>query len=192
MVARPLRFVDRCAHGAHRPSGAPADEPLRDTLKQRLAVVAPNTAEAVRFVGGWLFDQVMEGWDATVFRADEDDERPLQIIGARGGALEQAMAAPPRGARRQAIAVHTELYHHDPRIRRMVLDALDQRSAAVSLWGDLRTAGGAEPPCSVRYRLSAAARAFKAQALAAAAVAVGAEDPVERFVHIEPLRFNPI
>jgi hypothetical protein len=155
-------------------------------------VVTPSTAEAVRFAGGWLFDRVMAGWDATVYRADEDDDRPLRIIGARAAGLDHLVAALPRGAAPHAIAVHTDIYNRDARVRRMVLDALGERSARVSLWGDLRTAGGDEGSCSVLYRLSAAARAFKAQALAAASVPAGADDPVERFLHIEPLRFNTI
>ncbi|XVQ14939.1 hypothetical protein ACQP1W_21075 [Spirillospora sp. CA-255316] len=157
-------------------------------------MVTPNTAEVVRFAGGWLFDRVMAGWDATVYRADEDedDDRPLRIIGARAAGLEQVVAPLPHGAAPQAIAVHTEIYNRDARVRRMVLDALGDRSARVSLWGDLRTAGGDEGSCSVLYRLSAAARAFKAEALAATGAAAGAEDPVERFLHIEPLRFNTI
>ena len=194
MVARPLRFIDRCAHGSRSASATPPDteRPAWAPLRRRLAVVTPDTAQAVRFAGGWLFDRVMDGWDVTVYRADEDgDDRPLRIIGARAASLDKIMAPPPAAPPR-ALAVHTDIYNRDPRVRRMVFDALDESSTRVSLWGDLSAAGGDEGSCSVLYRLSAAARAFKAQALAAAAVASDAEDPVERFVHIEPLRFNTI
>jgi hypothetical protein len=127
-------------------------------------------AEVVRFAGGWLFDQVMAGWDVTVLTADHPDARPLEILGARAADLETVLARQVRGSCLQAIAVRAELYDSDARVRRMVREALEEPSAEVRLWDEGWRADldGAAGP--VRHRLSVAARAFKAQALAAAAV----------------------
>jgi hypothetical protein len=129
----------------------------------------------VRFAGGLLFDRVMAGWDVVVHVTDHTDARPLQILGARAADLEQTLAA--GGPRPQALAVDAELYGSDARVRQLVLDAVGQKLTEVRLWGegcpvDLKSEAG-----SVCHRLSVAARAFKAQALVAAATAPA--DPID-------------
>ena len=66
--------------------------------------------------------------------------------------------------------MRTDLYDADERVRRLVLTAAESGGADIRLWGDPWPAdfdGGADP---VSHRLSLAARAFKAQAMAAAAL----------------------
>ena len=124
----------------------------------------------VRCAGGWLFDQVMAGWDVTVVTADQGDPRPLHILGVRARDLDSVLAVPVLGPCLQAIAVQTDLYDADERVRRMVLTAAEEGGADVRLWGDSWPAdfdGSANP---VSHRLSLAARAFKAQAMAAASL----------------------
>ena len=136
--------------------------------------------EAVRFAGGWLFDQVMAGWDVTVLTAGEADARPAQILGARVADLEMVLARRVRGSCLQGIAVRADLYGSDARVRRMV-DEARESLAEVRLWGQEWPAeldGAADP---VRYQLSVAARAFKAQALAAAAIAADPAQNTEEF-----------
>ncbi len=58
-----------------------------------------------------------------------------------------------------------DLFNSDERVRRGVLGALEQGHTEVTLWGDECPADLSVDP--VRHELSAAARAFKAQALAA-------------------------
>ena len=62
----------------------------------------------------------------------------------------------------------------DARVREHVLNALDQGATEVTLWGEGLPAELDESVDSVQHRLSAAARAFKAQALAAANDSAGA------------------
>ncbi|MFA1546281.1 hypothetical protein [Actinomadura chokoriensis] len=144
--------------------------------------------EVVRFTGGWLFDQGMAGWDVTVLRSDHADARPLRILGARVASLEPVLASPVRPPRSQAVAVHADLYDSDPRVRRMVLGAVDEDMGEVRVWGHQRPGEASDGAGSVRYRLSLAARAFKAQALAAVAVPDAAEGAVELFRGVELLR----
>jgi hypothetical protein len=135
----------------------------------------------VRSAGGWLFDQVMAGWDVTVVTAEQSDPRPLHILGVRACDLESVFAAPVFGACLQAIAVRTDLYEADERVRRFVFTAVDVGSAEIRLWGDMLPEdfdGSADP---VSHRLSLAARAFKAQALAAAAVPLESAADTEVF-----------
>jgi hypothetical protein len=156
--------------------------------------IAPCAAEVVRFAGGWLFDQVMAGWDVTVLTEDHADCRPLRILGVRAVELETALASPARRPWPQVIAVRADLYDSDPRVRRMVLEALCDGMAEVMLWGDRWPAGLASGACSVQHRLSVAARAFKAQALAAAAAPVDPSQVTEVFRRGEmpqPLRRMP-
>lgn len=139
------------------------------------------SAEVVQFAGGWLFDQVMAGWDVTVITADHGDSRPLEILGARSRDLETVLALPVVGPCLQAIAVRADLYESDARVRRMVLVAFDQGQAEVRFWGGSRPPGRSGRADPLPHRLSVAARAFKAHALVAAAVPADPADDVEVF-----------
>jgi hypothetical protein len=142
---------------------------VRHSLRPRLTAIAPSTAEAVRCAGGWLFDQVMVGWDVTVVAVDMGDPRPLEILGVRARQLDAVICANPiLGPCLQSIAVRTELYHADERVRRFVLAAIEAGGAEIRLWGDLWPEDFDGRADSVPHRLSLAARAFKAQAMAAA------------------------
>ena len=185
MAVRSLSSADRGLPGAHRvagpAAGAESDSALLPhSLRPRLAVIAPSVVEAVRFAGGWLFDQVMAGWDVTVLTAGEADARPAQILGARVADLEAILARRVRGSCLQGIVVRAELYASDARVRRMV-DEARESLAEVRLWGEGWPAelDGAAGP--VRYQLSVAARAFKAQALAAAAIPADPAQNTEEF-----------
>jgi hypothetical protein len=141
---------------------------MRHSLRPRMTAIAPSAAEAVQYAGGWLFDQVMAGWDVTVVTADDGDPRPLDILGVRARNFDAAFAAPLLGPCLRAIALRTDLYHDDERVRRLVLAAAECGRAEIRLWGEGWPAdfdGSGDP---VSHRLSLAARAFKAQALAAA------------------------
>lgn len=150
-------------------------------------MVAPSMVEVVRFAGGWVFDCVMAGWDVTVLTADFTDSRPLRILGARAGDLESAVALVSGSPRPRAIAVEAGLYGSNPRVRRMVRYALDEGVTEVRLWGERGPTQPDSRVSSVQHRLSAAARAFKAHALAAAAAPVDSIDGTEMFTSGEPL-----
>lgn len=137
-------------------------------MRYRLDVVAPTVAEVVRNAGGWLVDRVMAGWDVTVLITGDDDIRPLQILGVEIGDLETAMQLWEQRPHPQTVAVAAELFVSDARVREGVLGALDQGLTEVTLWGDSWPAELDSTVDSVQHELSAAARAFKAQALAAA------------------------
>jgi hypothetical protein len=144
-------------------------------MRYRLDVVAANVVDVVRFAGGWLFDRAMAGWDVTVLVAGHPDGRPLQILGAQTRDLEHVLAAGEQWPRPQTLAVAADLFRCDSRVRRGVLQALDHGITEVTLWGETWPAELDASVGWVRHQLSAAAQAFKAQALAAAAMS---ETPV--------------
>jgi hypothetical protein len=150
-------------------------------MRYRLDVVAPSVAEVVLHAGGWLFDRVMAGWDVTVFVADHPDDRALQILGAEPLDLETGLASMESRPHPQTLAVATELFARDARVRQSVLAALEHGLTEVTLWGDTWPTELDDSVDSVRHELSAAARAFKAQALAAAAVAQASVGATETF-----------
>jgi hypothetical protein len=137
-------------------------------------VIAPTVSGVVRCAGGWLFDRVMAGWDVTVHVADHADPQPLRILGARVVDLEGTLSGRANGPLPQSLAVDVQLCRSDPRAGTMVRAALDGGDVEVWLWLDGRPVGETDAG-STCHRLSLAARAFKAQALAAAAEA---SDPV--------------
>jgi hypothetical protein len=111
----------------------------------------------------------MAGWDVTVLTADQGDSRPLEILGARVRDLEAILALPLVGGCLQAVAVRADLYESDERVRGMVLRAVGEGQADIRFWGDFRHEDHGTGAARLSHRLSFAARAFKAQALAAAA-----------------------
>lgn len=140
-------------------------------MRYRLDVVAADVADAVRFAGGWMYDRVMAGWDVTVLLANGQDARPLQILGVETSDLESALALWGERPHPQTVAVAADLFASDDRVRRGVLDALEQGHTEVTLWGDTWPAELDDSVDPVAHRLSAAARAFKTQALTAAEAA---------------------
>jgi hypothetical protein len=139
-------------------------------MRYRLDIVAPTVAEAVQHAGGWIFDRVMAGWDVNVLLTQPGDTRPLTILGAQTADFESMIAAGADQPHPQALAVAAGLVDTDTRVREGVLRALDYGMTEVALWGETQPTDLDRDVDSVEHRLSAAARVFKAQALAAAAV----------------------
>ena len=127
-------------------------------MRYRLDVVAPTVLDAVRFAGGWVYDRVMAGWDVTVLVGDDEDARPLEILGAEVLDLESVLASWDERPHPQTVAVAADLFDRDARVRRGVLDALDQGATEVTLWGEGLPAELDESVDSVRHQLSAAGR----------------------------------
>ena len=150
-------------------------------MRYRLDVVAADVADVVRFAGGWLFDRAMAGWDVTVLLADHPDDRPLQILGAQIVDLEYALATVGHRSPPQTLAAAADLFDCDSRVRDGVLRALDHGATEVTLWGQTWPAELDDSVGLVEHRLSAAARAFKTQALAAAAISADSIGPIETF-----------
>jgi hypothetical protein len=138
-------------------------------------------AEVVSSAGGWLFDQVMAGWDVTVITADQGDPRPLRILGVRSRDLDTILTTPNLGPCLEAIAVRTELYDRDERVRRMVLAAAEAGNAEVRLWGEKWPTDFDDSSAAVSHTLSLAARAFKAQAMVAVFLTADAAEDTEVF-----------
>jgi len=138
-------------------------------MRYRLDVVARNVPEVVKFAGGWLVDRVMAGWDVTVLISADEDMRPLEILGVEILDLEVALEEWADRPHPQTVAVAAELFASDERVRRGVLTALDHGMTEVTLWGERWPEELDSTVGSVHHQLSAAARAFKEQALAATA-----------------------
>jgi hypothetical protein len=149
-------------------------------------VLAPRVAGVVRAAGGWLFDRVSAGWDVIVLVADHTESRPLEILGVRVDDLEARMTARWRGLIPHALALDTELWATDARVREGLFRVLSHDLVEeVMLWGPGFPRDLGRPVESVLHRSSAAAQAFKAQALAAVESSF-AGDPVERFYSCGP------
>jgi hypothetical protein len=150
-------------------------------MRYRLDVVARSVPEVVKFAGGWLVDRVMAGWDVTVLIDGDEDLRPLEILGVETQDLESALQMWSDRPHPQTVAVAAELFSADARIRQGVLNALDHGLTEVTLWGEHCPEELDDTVGSVHHQLSAAARAFKTQALAAIEPPVGFVGNAESF-----------
>jgi hypothetical protein len=170
------------------------DSVLACPLKRQVAVIAPSLGQAVRYAGGWLCDLVWAGWDGVVIAAEQADPTPARILGARACDLRAVQAAALADRSMHAVMVDANLYHSDARVRRLVQQVSRADLAELLLCGDDGPAGLRHPADPVRYVPSLAARAFKAQALAVAAVEdvqAGQDAEVFRRSRIRPLSAVP-
>lgn len=155
---------------------ARTSEALDEFPRYRVDVVAPNVAETVQSVGGWVFDMAMAGWDVRVLVPGDVDDRPLRILGAR--TVGQPTSMGPADVPPDIIAVHGDFIARGSRGRDDVLAAIDFRGTEVMMWGTVW------PPESTgpwEHRLSVAARVFKAQALTAAKTSKTSCEQAEEF-----------
>ncbi|MCV7283420.1 hypothetical protein H7J88_27660 [Mycolicibacterium flavescens] len=137
-------------------------------MRYRLDVVAPTVVDAVTYAGGWIYDRVMAGWDVTVLVGGDEDVRPLTILGADTLELQSVLADWEGRPHPQTVAVAANLIDRDPRVLQHVRNALEHGGTEVTLWGERVPADLDSSVDSVEHHLSAAARAFKTKALAAA------------------------
>jgi hypothetical protein len=145
----------------------------------RLDVFYSDIADVVQSAGGWLFDRVMAGWQINVKIGAEHDARPLQILGIRPHPLtDEAIAV-----HRTAIAVAAHVLDHDDGVHKEVAEALRSGVDEVTVWGDRSAAERKYKHRlhDVQHPLTAAAKAFKEQALIAAGASVDCLDQIEVF-----------
>jgi hypothetical protein len=162
---------------SHEPSGdeAPSRASVgrRKTMagavcSYRIEVLALSVPDVVRSAGGWLFDRVQAGWSVTVVLTEPGDIRPLRILG-----LSIACADVEVGSNSDAVrllAASTDVLANCARVRDDITNALDRGDVELTLWGDVLPLRLQRRAKTVQYRLSAAACAFKSQALLAASL----------------------
>jgi hypothetical protein len=136
-------------------------------LTYQLNVIAADVCDVVQSVGGWLFDRSMLGWRVNAWLIHHnDDTRALRILGVQTSDLTPALLSVDDGVERPAgLAIASDLLGTDQCIDAFLDEALQGGETEVSLWGGSPSAEGID---STQYRLSDAARTFKAHALAAA------------------------
>lgn len=152
--------------------------------RYQIAIVAESVDDLVSSIGGWLFDHILAGWVVTSIRIsgrklEEHELRPLTILGyrprlevVRGGLPAQRNRAP-----RQLVAVSSAAAEHDERLRARLHRSLNNKGAEIVLWGRDVTPLLGEGLSLTGFRLSTAARVFKAEALRASSLPV--EDPAD-------------
>jgi hypothetical protein len=149
-------------------------------IKYQLNVVGSTVSDVVVAAGGWLFDRAMAGWEVNVLVAEPDMVRPVEILGGRCFELAAALRSMRKGPHPHALAVATNVFDGDERVRQAVLTALRRGSTEISFWGPESPMSIDRTVCLVEHPLTAAAKVFKAQALVAAA-APAATGPTETF-----------
>ncbi|KHO22201.1 hypothetical protein QQ25_11160 [Mycolicibacterium setense] len=146
----------------------------------RLAVFANSCADAAEFAGGLIFDRVGAGWDVTILLASATakDERTLRILGIHSrmpSARFESSDWP------DMLLIGADAYNAHPDVRRTFNAASRRPHTEVALWGG-SWPGELDPGIGiVEHRLSNAARAFKAHALASAGLNRSI-DPSEQFL----------
>lgn len=159
--------------------------------RYRLDVLASTMADVVRSAGGWLCDRARAGWDVNVLIADQADPRALSILGATALDLDSEFGSIRKHAQ-PALAVSADLLRTDGRVRQDILKVLERGVTEVTVWGESWPAEFGRQVDPVEHRLSAAARAFKAHALAAVAAPDDSCGRTESLFRIGTESFRPL
>jgi hypothetical protein len=163
---------------------ARASQAHDEGLRYRFDVLAGSAVDVVQSAGGFLYDRAMAGWEVTVLlprQADCPDfegSRPLRILGVRVLDL-QSDFTEYDGPMPHGLAVSAELYTGDSRVRERLVKARGNQLTEVTLWGEGWPLAMNRGMARVQYVLSAAARVFKRQALAAAGISCQTVDSTE-------------
>jgi hypothetical protein len=91
-----------------------------------------------------------------------------------------------------ALAVSADLLRTDARVRADLLKVLERGLTEVTVWGDSSQADLGRQVDPVEHRLSAAARAFKAHAMAGMAASEGAPGRTESLFRIGTGSVRPL
>jgi len=153
------------------PGGRAGAAPLN---RYHLTVLAADLADLVEGAGGYVFDRARAGWDVSVRIPACRDLRPLVILGATPMPdAADVLAGVPRDG---ALAVSAKLLRDDPRVRGYVFGRVRAGDADLTAWGTEWPDSLGDRIAVTTHSLSVAARAFKAQALAAADLGAAASD----------------
>ncbi|MGO9509847.1 MAG: hypothetical protein ACLPXZ_21805 [Mycobacterium sp.] len=154
-------------------------------LRYRFDVLAGSAVDVIQSAGGFLYDRAMAGWEVTVqlprrtHGRNFEDSRPLRILGVRVSDLQSDLTSEYDGPMPHSLAVSADVYSADARVRERLVEARGHRLTEVALWGEGWPLAMNRGMTSVQYVLSAAARVFKRQALAAAGIPCETVDPTE-------------
>lgn len=153
---------------------------LAHATRRRLSVLAAGGTDVVRGAGGLLYDRATAGWDITVYLAESCDDRPFRILGVMAAPLDDAngVCADPQCP--DAIMTSSMLYLENSAVRRYFAEALQNDYTETAIWGG-QCPPDLSPGARIEYRLSAAARAFKSQALFACGLAAKPVESTEIF-----------
>ncbi|MCV7154726.1 hypothetical protein [Mycolicibacterium pyrenivorans] len=176
MTARTFEADDLALVGRKGPGVRASDEQL---LGYDVTVIAADVGGVVAAAGGWLCDRVRAGWQVTVLVPRGCDTRALTILGVRSGVWESG-ADTLRLISTAALAIDARVLHHDDAPRRELLRKVDGGGIEITVWGESGLFAADRRFGRVRHRLSAAARAYKQQALSCCGAAC--EQVVEEFV----------
>ncbi|MBH0780463.1 hypothetical protein [Nocardia bovistercoris] len=142
-------------------------EAWRFRIRPRAVVVAPSATDAVVRLGGWVFDKSIGGWEVMTAIPGGGGHRALEILGARIVDLEEWLSPPKRWASLEMLAVASELYAADERIREIVRQRLVLGTKPNLVWGGPPATELHDVATATRHRISVAGRAFKRTALGA-------------------------
>ncbi|MEV0671523.1 hypothetical protein [Mycobacterium sp. NPDC050441] len=144
------------------------------TVGYRMHVVARDAAELATNAGGLIVDRTMSGWRVSVQLSQEGDVRPVQILGAE---LVDAVTSPGLPDEEQCVLVMGA----DAYARAISGDGqqLPTGCAEVLVWGE-----SPDQNHVFGHNLSAAARAFKTLAIAAAHLTVDEVGIAEAFTSV--------
>lgn len=179
MTARAVEIDDLSRQNEFR--GRVGESSASTLTRYRLDVIASNVGDVVLSAGGWLFDRAMAGWDVNLHIVEPSDARPLQILGIDARPLDETFGSPMAWPSGHSIAVAADVFKTHSGVRKNAARALERGVTEVTLWGDAWPPEFSRRADAVQHRLSAAARAFKAQAMSAASLPSSAIAATETF-----------
>lgn len=136
-------------------------------IKPVFAVMSPTVDEAVKAVGGLMFDRAYHGWHVVVATPDGQDLRPLQILGAHTWHADVSALILSGAAWLRGVAMPGNMCAADGPWYAWVIESHRNPALDLRIWDTVAPAAEHGTTSRAHHRLSVAAQAFKLQALAA-------------------------
>lgn len=147
--------------------------------RYQVTIVARSVQDVIESAGGWLCDRIMNGWVVDCLHIDDLGKSPeallpLRILGYCAPLPESGDLPPVRNrAPKQTIAIAADVVRNDAKACALVDRALTVGDIEVIFWGDVPDNMRSDNLIASPYRMSSAARAFKAHAMHAVSNPIG-------------------
>lgn len=120
----------------HVPNAEYSGLQTADTGTHRILVIGSDSADVVRFVGGWICDRALSGWRVTVALKNTTDTEPIVILGAKPIPFEAVAPDLPDVRWPCALAMAGDIFAEDSKVNRVLSSCRREALPDVMVWGE--------------------------------------------------------
>ncbi|EHB45741.1 hypothetical protein MycrhDRAFT_6489 [Mycolicibacterium rhodesiae JS60] len=173
----------RPTSNSRRPRRTDAQVTAEPVPLHELHIVTVSVADAVQWIGGWLTDRALAGWEVSVFAPESVDPTTLRILGASHRPLSEIAFTTDVDRIQPVVSVDAAIACAEPDLWDELCRRYAPQASRILFWGQLPDVAVDADIVPTDYRMSSAANAFKMHALWSLGL-VGPPAITERFYRL--------